>query len=271
MLKKLKDFAKILAHKSVRHRVLSASNELSFRLLLALFPFIMLCFSILGFLNINSETFLDYISDAVPEALLDIVSVFALEIMETRSLGLVSLSLFIALFSASSGFYAVIRGVNKSYDYEESRHIVVVRLLSVFLVFVFILAIASAIAVVAVNINIVYTLFSDILLSRYVMFIATFFANAISLGMLFFTTMVIYKVASCKKVRFISVLPGAVAAVVCWVLATKLFSVYVANFANYSNIYGSIGGIIILMIWINIISAAFLFGSEINSLLDVSK
>jgi len=232
---------KAIADKSVRHSIMSAANELSFKLLLAFFPFIMLCFSVLGFLHIESETFLAYIGDAVPEPLLDIARVFAFEVIDSRSIGLLSFSILIALFSASSGFHAVIRGVNKSYDISETRHLVTVRLLSVLLVFVFILSIASAIIFV--------------------------FSKFISLLMLIFTTAVIYKVASCKKILFKNVLPGAILAVTCWAIATKLFSFYILNFANFS-IYGSLGGIIILMIWINIISAAFLIGSEVNSMVE---
>ena len=268
MLEKISDFVKALTHKSARDRILSASNELSFKLLLAMFPFIMLCLSILGFLNIDSDEFLAYMDGAVPDALLEISQIFIMEVVEIRSLGLVSVTALIAVFSASSGFYAVIRAVNKSYDQEETRNIFVVRLLSIALVFVFILSIASAIIFIAVNTDIVYILLSEILVPGFIIYVAGFFANAISLGMLLFTTMIIYKIASCKKLKFINVLPGAVCAVACWALATKLFSLYIANFANFSRVYGSLGSIIILMIWVNILSAAFLIGSEINSLLE---
>ena len=271
MLKKMSGFIKTLTHKSARDRILSASNELSFKLLLALFPLVMLCLSILGFLNIDSQDFLAYINGAVPDALLEISQIFILEVIEIRSIGLVSATAFVAVFSSSSGFYAVIRAVNKSYNQEEKRSIIIVRLISIVLVLVFILSIASAIVVITVNSNIVHILLSKILIPDYVIYIAGFFANIISFGMLLFTTMVIYKIASCKKLRYISVLPGAVCAVACWALATKLFSLYIANFANFSRVYGSLGSIVILMIWINILSAAFLVGSEINSLLDKSR
>jgi membrane protein len=266
---KLFGFIKTLADKSVRDRILSTSNELSFKLLLALFPLIMLCLLILGFLNIESEMFLNYIDGAVPDAFSEIARIFVIEVVETRSIGLISVTLFIAIFSASSGFNAVIRIVNKSFNQKETRNIITVRLLSIALVFVFVLSIASAIVFIAINTDILYSIFpsESLSLSSYAFYTANFFAGVISLAMILLATMVIYKLASCKKVRFINVLPGSLFSVISWFLATKAFSIYISNFSDYSRVYGSIGSVVILMIWVNILSVVFLLGSEINAVL----
>jgi membrane protein len=77
----------------------------------------------------------------------------------------------------------------------------------------------------------------------------------------------IYKILSCKSVRLLSVLPGAAVTVALWVLASKAFEIYIANFSRFSVVYGGLGSVFVMMIWLNIVSFFLLVGSEINALM----
>jgi membrane protein len=92
----------------------------------------------------------------------------------------------------------------------------------------------------------------------------------ITAGVLLITTMMIYKLSNCKRPRLLSVMPGAMVTVALWIISSKAFNLYINNFARYSKLYGSIAGVFILIMWLNIISTALLLGSEINSMLDKS-
>ena len=70
-----------------------------------------------------------------------------------------------------------------------------------------------------------------------------------------------------KSIKFIHTLPGAVFTTVGWVIASKIFSYYVNNFANYSKTYGSLGGVIVLLVWLYITSIMIVLGGEINGTL----
>jgi membrane protein len=72
-----------------------------------------------------------------------------------------------------------------------------------------------------------------------------------------------------QGLRWIS--PGAVAAVVIWLIASGLFALYVANFSHYNKVYGSIAGIIIFLIWLWISNMAILLGAEFNAELERSR
>lgn len=74
-----------------------------------------------------------------------------------------------------------------------------------------------------------------------------------------------------KRLSFKFVLPGAVAATAGWILVSMLFSYYVSEFANYSATYGSLGGIIVLMIWFYLSGMMIILGGEINALLHKRK
>ena len=82
---------------------------------------------------------------------------------------------------------------------------------------------------------------------------------------------IIYKIAPAKKVRFRDVLPGAITSTLGWLIASAGFSYYVNNFSNYSRIYGSLGTVFILMTWLYITSMVFIFGVELNSVLEEEK
>jgi membrane protein len=87
----------------------------------------------------------------------------------------------------------------------------------------------------------------------------------VAILLLLLTFALIYKVIPNIDQPFRFVTPGAVIAVVVWILASVGFSIYVANFGNYSATYGSLGGIVILLLYFFISAAVFLFGAEINA------
>jgi membrane protein len=79
---------------------------------------------------------------------------------------------------------------------------------------------------------------------------------------------IIYRLTPTRNLTFKEVLPGASFATVCWVLSSMGFAFYVDNFNNYSRTYGSIGAVIVLMIWLFLSSVILLVGGEINALLE---
>ena len=80
-----------------------------------------------------------------------------------------------------------------------------------------------------------------------------------------FVFSVLYILIPYRKVKFIEVFPGVIFTMVAWLTISLLFSYFVNNFTNYANIYGSISGIIILLIWLNLSCLFLLLGGEINA------
>lgn len=80
--------------------------------------------------------------------------------------------------------------------------------------------------------------------------------------------LVIYKISISRKVTLKSILPGAIISVFSWLILSKGFNIYINNFSKYSKIYGSIGSIFVLVIWLNMISLVLLLGGQINAILE---
>jgi len=268
-MRKFVGFFITLGKKVHQDEVLPLAFELSHRLLLALFPFIIFLMSLVGFLNLNYSDVMYILEDLFPYDMMEIVSGFVYDVVYTRRTGLLSTSLIIAIYSASSGFKAIIRGLNRAYNTRETRKFVHAWLIRASLVFVLAFAIISSILLLVFG-DALYDLF----LNRfgYNQFAALAFGLAgdlMLLAVLLFTIVFIYKFGSCKQLTICQVLPGALVTLIVWIAASQIFNIYISNFGALSLVYGSIAGVFVTMIWVNIISVIILVGAEINSLLDV--
>ena len=93
----------------------------------------------------------------------------------------------------------------------------------------------------------------------------------ISSVILFIVFSVVYTITPNRKIRCVTVLPGALFSTIGWIVASFGFSFYVNNFGNYTLMYGSLGVIIVLMIWFYLSGAILIIGGEINGLNDEIK
>jgi membrane protein len=94
-------------------------------------------------------------------------------------------------------------------------------------------------------------------------------AALFSMVVLAAATTFIYRTSCVQRKRVMDVLPGATITVVLWVVSSKIFGYFFAHYGQYSALYGSIAGVFILVLWLNLISLILLIGNEINSMLRV--
>ncbi len=130
---------------------------------------------------------------------------------------------------------------------------------------------------ILVNISLLLFIFSDYIESLIIKytslefipyFLDSAFLHTFIICVLLVMVLVIYKIAICKKVTLKGILPGAIISVLGWLILSKGFNIYINNFSRYSKIYGSIGSIFVLVIWINMISLVLLLGGQINAILE---
>jgi membrane protein len=267
-LKKVFIFCITLVKQCLKHDILIISNELTYKLLISFFPFLIFLMTILGFLQLDASLLLAQAQNTLPEDVVNIILVFTDEVVNTKNTTLLTASLLISIFSASSGFNAIIKGINKSYGTIETRNFFKVRATSILLVFLFAFTIIISIVSIMFGSKIIkfikgldYITVSFEVISNVLLVLSTF-------TILFATVMSIYKVSSCKKIKYRDIIPGAVITVILWIISSKAFSLYINNFAKYSAIYGSIAGIFVLIFWLNLSSVILLLGAEVNALLE---
>lgn len=205
------------------------------------------------------------ISDALPAAAADIITeqmqAIASQPQQSLGLGLI-IALALALWSASGGVGNMVRAINVAYDEDEDRGFVKRKLLSLAFTLGAILFIAVAVGLIAVLPPLLDALLPSgalywlINIGRYVLL-----AGAVAVALA-----VLYRFAPNRdSPQFSWVSVGAAVATVIWVVASIGFSIYVDNFGSYSETYGALAGVAVLMLWLWITAFIVLLGAEINS------
>ena len=252
--------------------VTAIGAQLTYYLILSIFPFLIFFLNILSFTPIAREDIFGGLIIVLPIETQKILSGIITEIVQSSSETLLSLGAITGIWAASKGIMAVIRAINRAYDFEESRSYWRLRGLSI----VFTLALLILLTLVFLTL-----VFGELLGNKVFAFIGKtetfitiwrYFRVAISLFSMILIFALLYKFSpSTKKerrIKFKNTLPGAIFASIGWIIISTIFSYYVNNFGNFSKTYGSLGGIIVLLIWLYISSIIIVLGGEINATLE---
>ena len=259
-----------IGKEAVKDDVFAMAGQLTYKMLLAFFPFLIFLISLLGYANIDRHYWINELFSVMPDGAVSVLNSFYDEVIMTRSVGIMSTSLLISLYNASSGFFVVIRCVNLTYGYKNCRNYLKNQLISISLVFMFALSLTSMLLLMVFNDRIFSLIIQFMPDTRFIRLLSTFVGFIFSAGIMLITTMMIYKLSNCKNTSLLHVTPGAVVTVSLWIISSKVFNIYVNNFSRLSYVYGSIAGVFILIMWLNLISTSLLLGSEINSMLDTN-
>lgn len=269
MFKTLNIYRKELQTAFQKHDLTLLAAAQAYYYLLSVVPLLFICFAVIPYFHIDPQDALDFIGSLLPGEIASIFEEQIVDIVAKPKGGLLTVGIVGALWTASNGVNAFIRSSNSAYDIEESRGFIRVRLtaliLTISMIFAFILAILLPIAG-TIFVNIVEDNFSAIANSAW--FDIGFELIRISVTIIVLTLILftLYRFAPAKRLPIRHLLPGAITATLLWQIITFLFSFYVSNFGNYSTTYGSLGGLIILMIWFFLTGLIFMLGIEINAI-----
>ncbi|RDW21902.1 ribonuclease [Oceanobacillus arenosus] len=234
--------------------------------LLAVFPLLIVCFAIIPYFNIDAREVVQFIQSFVPVEVTSMFEESIIRFIETPRGGLLTVGIIGAIWSASNGVNAFIKSLSEAYDVEETRSFIVVRLIAFGLTIGMILALIVAILLPVFGNIIVEYLGSYSGITNETTLLLQVGRWVVSIIVLSAFLLCLYRFAPNKKMPFKHIILGAVSASVLWQLLTVGFSFYVSNFGNYSATYGSIGGIIVLMIWFFLTGIVLMVGALLNVL-----
>lgn len=251
--------------------VLALGAQLAYSLLLAFFPFLIFLMTLIGYSSIKSTNVLLSIQAVVPSQAFVLIKNTVVEVVDSKYGHLLSLSLIFTIVTASNGFRAVIKGLNKAYDEQEERGFFKLELISILCIFalVFVILVTFILLVfghilgsyliVRFGYSEAFKDFWDIL--RYIF----------TLIDMIFVFATLYRYTPCRRMSWAEVLPGACFSTLGWFIVSIGFSYYVNNFARYRIIYGSIGAVIILLTWLYFSSIIIMLGGELNATLAFDR
>lgn len=263
-------FLTLLTKRVLHDDVFGLAAQLAYFFLLSLFPLLIFLATLVSFLPLSQPEILGFVKDFAPTETFLLIETNLNDILEKRN-GLLSFGILATIWSASNGINAIVKAFNHAYDVKESRSFLVARGMSILLTFAMIFVIIVALLLPVFGKQIGMFLFSALGLSEE--FLSTWNAlRWVVSSLILFTVFVgLYWIAPNKKFKCIRAVPGALFATIGWVLVSLAFSYYVSNFGNYSATYGSIGAIIVLMIWFYISGIVMIIGGEINALYSKMK
>ncbi|ASF41239.1 YihY/virulence factor BrkB family protein [Halobacillus halophilus] len=263
-MKKLVSYVKELVHEFQKDNIPILGAAQAYYYLLAIVPMIILLLSILPYMNIEAETAINALGKVIPSDTAEVFRENIISIVEQPKGGLLTVGILGTLWSASNGVNAFIQSANQAYNVEETRSFIKVRLLSIVLTLGMILAIVVALVLPVFGDVLINFMNNTFNLPSQTVIIFQLLRWVISVLVIGAILMALYHFAPNKNIPFKHILPGAIITAALWQIISLAFSFYVSNFANYSATYGSLGGIIILMLWFFLTGIILMVGAEIN-------
>jgi len=260
-------FYQELVSRFSRDQVASLSAELAYFFLLSLFPFLIFLMTLIGYLPISSDFVLDFIRQYAPGETMRLIEETIRNIVDTQNGKLLSFGVIATLWSASNGINAIVRALNRAYDVNESRHFLIARLMAILLTFAMIFVIVVALLLPVFGREIGYFIFSTFGLSEMFLTVWNTLRWLVSATILCIVFTGLYFIAPNLRLKISEAYPGALFATVGWIVVSLAFSYYVGNFGHYSVMYGSLGGVIVLLIWFYLTGIIVVLGGEINAIL----
>lgn len=252
---------------------LPLSGNIAFSVILSAFPFLILLTTLGGVLG-DADLALravDYLIEVVPREVVEPLRPEIESLLTTRSDGLLTFSLAITIWTASSGIKSVRTGLNRAYGEVEHRSFWLLGLQDVAFVFlgsVALLALAGLLVVGPLIWDAVerwVPLASQFRDAFHLLRIPVFIAIA---GAILIATHRVLP-AGCPPIRHI--LPGIAITITIWTVGAWAFGIYVGSFANYASTYAGLAGVAIALVFLYLTGAVVLYGAEINQVLDLRR
>jgi membrane protein len=250
--------------------VFGRAAQLAYYFLLALFPLLLFLTSVIGLLlgsgtGVRHSLFA-YLSRVLPGSASNLVDSTMYEVSAASGGGKVTFGLLAALWAASNGMGAITNALNAAYNVKESRPWWKQRLTAISLTLVLSVLIIGALVLV---------LYGGKIANQIA--ITYGFSEAFTIGwkflqwplvlafMLLSFSLIYYLAPDLREQNWVWITPGSMIGVALWLLVSFGFKFYLHFFDSYSKTYGTLGAVIILMLWLYLTGAAILIGGEVNS------
>ena len=248
--------------------------SLAFNFMLAFFPATIFLFTLIPYVPIKNfqGQLLSLLSTVLPYNAYMAFQNTIEDIVRHHNGKLLSIGFITALYFATNGITILMRDFNKSSLMAEKRSWLKRRLIAIALTIVISLSLLIAITVMTGGEAIIGYLKSHIdSEGHFWVHLVAFSRWVIVIAVFFFSISLLYRYGPANKIKWKFLNTGSIMATTLAVLTTMGFNYYINNFSSYNKVYGSIGTLIILMIWIQLNALILLIGFELNASIDYSK
>ncbi len=263
----VRELARRVARGVVADEVADRAAALSYYFVFALFPTLLFLTALFGFLPVPDlmGRLMAYAREVLPGDAAPMVERILGEITASRQGGLLSLGALAALWSASSGMASVMAALNVVHEVEDARPWWKRRLVAVLLTLAFSLFLVAALALMVFGPVLGAALASALELGRVVTLVWDVLGVPIAMLLALVGVGLVYGLAPAAPRSWRWVTPGSVLAVALWLVMSTALRLYVSRLGDYSATYGSIGGVILLLLWLYLTGFVLLVGAEVDA------
>jgi membrane protein len=267
----LKELASRTWSESNEDNALGYAAQLAYYFLLALFPLLIFLTSLVGFLGGAQELLLQFLGKVMPSDAMDIVNSWMRDVVTNKGGGLLSFGLLAAIWAASAGLAALIDALNTAYDVKEGRPFWKVRLIAVALTLALGLLVVGGAVLITASDALVGWVAARLGLSAVVQAVWQYVNYLIGVALLLAGVSLVYYFAPNVEQKWHWITPGSVFATVTFLVASFCFSLYLRYAPSYSATYGSLGAVVVLMLWLYLLGLVVFVGGEINQIIEKAQ
>ena len=247
--------------------ITTRASSLAFNFFLAFFPGLIVFFTLIPYIPINAlqDTLMGVLSIVLPPSTNEIAFSTLDDIINNQRGGLLSIGFILALYFSTNGINSLIEAFNSSYHIRENRPIIKQRILSLGLTLLLSVILIIAIALIIFGTVTVNYLVDQEIITNNSADLILYGKWLVMLVILFFSISILFHLGPAIKNRWKIFSPGSIFATIFIIVTSLGFSYYINHFSQYNKIYGSIGTLIIILLWMYFNSIILLTGFELNA------
>jgi membrane protein len=253
-------------------RITTRASAVCFRFILAIPPLLIVFLSVIPFVPIDNfqESLMSYLDRAMPGDTFSLVESTLDDLINKKQETLISLSFLLTLFFSSNAVQALLDGFSHSYNLDKKQGMLLQYIRSFGLLLVFSLTIILGVVLITISGPVFeYLQDLDIIGSNVVVFFLEVAKWILVIILFEIAISVLYRAGHSGKWRAINA--GASFATLGLIIVSSLFAWYVGNFGNYNKLYGSVGTVLVVMLWLYLNTIVLILGFEINAGIEKAK
>lgn len=265
-------FGFLMAHRYLRHNVGSQSAALAFYLLFMLFPFLIFISALLGLLELDVAGITALLKDFLPEEAVELLGAYLGYVRDEPSPRLMVFGLVFSVYFPMRAANALMRSVRTAYHLGPPRQVVRHWLRVLIYTVSLIVTIVLTLTLMTVGERVIGYAVRQLRLPALVGRLWVWLRFPAAALALFFTLLLLYALAQDSRPPWRELWPGVLGGLLAWMLVSWLYAFYADYIARYSLLYGSIGAVMVVLIWLYLTAMTLILGAEMNgALLSMEK
>ena len=265
-------FVRTVYKKSKEHGIVYTAGQLAYFFILSVFPFLIFANTLIASLRISSNTAVSFLAPFLPGKLIAFVSQYLEYINSQNSRSILSFGIFLALFSSSKSVRSLKYAFDLAYGVDNPRGFFSQILFSMLFILIFSLILIAVTTLVAFGNDFIISILSTVNLALKFIDLSSTLKWLTTAAVFFILISILYKFVPSEKISFRETVPGTVFTICTFMILTWLFSVYLNVVVSEAVVYGSVGAVILAMLWMYFAGILLVLGAEINKTFrDISK